>query len=207
MEPTGTLHLLSDAVLSGLPSTVHMLCVGSGTGAEILHFAQKFPQWRFTAVEPSSAMLEVFGTKAEEAGILTRCTLHAGYLDSLPTEVTFDAATALLVSQFILDRDLRSAFFRNIASRLGPQGILISSDLAGDLREMECQNLLEVWFQLMTGNGIDPEGVRKMREAYTRDVAVLPPQDVRDIIIHGGFPAPVRFFQAGMIHAWFAKRG
>jgi tRNA (cmo5U34)-methyltransferase len=37
-------------------------------------------------------------------------------------------------------------------------------------------------------------------------VAVLPPQDVRDIITLGGFDSPVLFFQAGLIHAWYAKR-
>jgi tRNA (cmo5U34)-methyltransferase len=60
----------------------------------------------------------------------------------------------------------------------------------------------------MAGSGALPsrEGVERMREAYRRDVAVLPPADVRDIITLGGFESPVLFFQAGMIHAWFAKR-
>ena len=46
----------------------------------------------------------------------------------------------------------------------------------------------------------------RMREAYRRDVAVLPPSEVRDIITRGGFGSPVLFFQAGMIHGWYAKR-
>lgn len=200
------LHLLTTAVLSDLTPKAHILCVGSGTGAEILHLAQKFPGWRFTAVEPSTAMLDVFRQKAEECGILSRCSLHAGHLDSLPSDDTFDAATALLVSQFILDKRLRSAFFQNIACRLQPHGLLICSDLAGDLDDTESQNLLEVWFRLMTDSGLSTEGVNRMREAYTRDVAVLPSQSVRDIIRKGGFDSPVPFFQAGMIHAWYAKR-
>ena len=58
----------------------------------------------------------------------------------------------------------------------------------------------------MKGSGISEEEVEKMREAYVRDVAVLPPTGVEEIIRNGGFGLPVPFYQAGMIHAWFARR-
>ena len=203
----GALHLLTNAVLGGLPPKASILCVGAGTGAEILQFADRFPGWRFTAVEPSQPMLDVFRQKAEGHGILSRCAFHAGYLDSLPGDQDFDAATAFLVSQFILDRGARSAFFQGIADRLRQGGILVSSDLAGDLGEAETQQLLRLWFTLMSGEGgVPEEGVERMREAYSRDVAVLPPDDVREIITQGGFEAPTHFFQAGMVHAWSAIR-
>jgi tRNA (cmo5U34)-methyltransferase len=201
------LHLLTSAVLSQLPLTANILCVGAGTGAEILYLARTFPEWHFTAVEPSIAMLDVFRRRAEEQGISSRCVFHPGYLDSLPSNKSFDAATAFLVSQFILERHVRATFFQSIAERLCPEGVLVSSDLAGDLAATYCRDLLEVWFRVMTGSGTpSPEGIERMREAYSRDVAVLPPRDVRDIITLGGFDSPVLFFQAGMIHAWYAKR-
>lgn len=199
------LHLLASAVLSALPSTANILCVGAGTGAEILHLAQRFPEWRFTAVEPSTAMLSVFQRRAEEHGISSRCVFHLGYLDSLPPGESFDAATAFLVSQFILDREARAKFFQGIADRLSPDGILLSSDLAGDLATTGCRTLLEVWFQLMKGGGISPQEIEKMRQAYERDVAVLPPSEVGNVIKSGGFESPVLFFQAGLIHAWYAR--
>ena len=65
------LHLLTSTVLSQLPPKANILCVGAGTGAEILSLAQKFPEWHFTAVEPSPAMLDVFRRRAEE-----RCPRH-----------------------------------------------------------------------------------------------------------------------------------
>lgn len=200
------LHLLAGAVLSRLPANARILCVGAGTGAEILYLAGKFPEWHFTAVEPSAAMLDVFRRRAEDLGISSRCAFHSGYLESLPSNGSFDAATAFLVSQFILDRQDRSRFFQGIADRLRPGGILVSSDLAGDLAAPDCRNLLEVWCRLMKGNGLSPDEVQKMREAYSRDVAVLPFSDVRDIIMLGGFESPIPFFQAGLIHAWYASR-
>lgn len=201
-----TLHLLAEAVLSELPARANILCIGSGTGAEILSLARRFPEWRFTAVEPSVPMQDVFRRKAEACGILSRCSLHAGYLDTLPSGEVFDAATAFLVSQFILDRGLRSAFFQGIADRLAPRGILISSDLAGDMAGADRDELPEMWFRLMKGGGISREVVEQMRAAYKRDVAILPVADVGGLITRGGFESPVHFFQAGMIHGWYARR-
>lgn len=200
------LHLLASAVLGDLPPTARILCVGAGTGAEILALAQKFPKWHFTAVEPATAMLDVLRRRAEEHGITSRCHFHAGYLDTFSSHEPFDAATALLVSQFIQEPDVRAAFFQGIAERLRPAGILISSDLAGDVSATDGLDLLDVWFRVMSGNGTPPEGIERMREAYRRDVAVLQPQAVRDILTRGGFDTPVQFFQAGMIHAWYARR-
>ena len=200
------LHLLTKAVLSDLPSNARVLCVGAGTGTEILYLAREFPGWSFTAVEPSLAMLEVFRSRAKEAEISDRCVFHAGYLESLPPSEPFDAATAFLVSQFILDRRARAEFFENIADRLLPQGVLVSSDLSGDLVSLEGRSLLETWLRVMHGNGVSPSEVERMREAYQRDVAVLPPATVVDIIMQGGFGLPVLFYQAGLIHAWYSTR-
>lgn len=200
------LHLLTRTLLSELPSDARMLSVGSGTGAEILYLAKEFPGWHFTAVEPSTAMMDVFRSRAEEQGITSRCTFHSGYLESLQSKEKFNAATAFLVSQFIQERKERSEFFQGIADLLCAKGILISSDLAGDMNAPDSRSLLEVWFRLTSAETFSPEGIERMREAYTRDVAVLPPDHVCDLISLGGFEPPVQFYQAGLIHAWYATR-
>lgn len=200
------LYLLMRAVFSGLPRDAHVLCAGAGTGAEAIYLANEFPQWRFTLVEPSSAMLDVCRQRIEERGFASRCVFHAGYLDSLPLSDAFDAATCLLVSQFMLDREARSGFFRAIAQRLKPGGILVSSDLASDVHSRTYENLLEVWWQLMKTADVPPDGIERLRDAYRRDVAVLPPQQIAAIIAAGGFANPTLFFQSGLIHAWYSSR-
>ena len=199
------LHLLVAAVLAELPVDARILCVGAGTGAEILSLAEKFPNWRFTAVEPSAPMLDVFRRKAQEHGIASRCTFHEGYLDSLPHSEPFDAATSLLVSHFILQRDERTGFFRGIRQRLRPNGILINSDLTSDTDAPHYGALLEVWMRTMAGADLSQEKQEQMRAAYRRDVAILAPEIVAGMMASGGFDTPVQFYQCGLIHGWFAR--
>ncbi|MBL0094556.1 MAG: class I SAM-dependent methyltransferase [Piscinibacter sp.] len=200
------LHLLLGSVFATLPPAARILCVGAGTGAEIQLLAERYPGWFFTAVEPSPAMLSACRERAEAQGYAQRCRFHEGYLDSLPADQPFDAATSFLVSQFILNRQERAAFFRAIAERLRPGGLLASSDLASDLTSAAQQDLLEVWFRTMATAEPSTEALQRLREAYERDVGVLPPAEVEAIIRCGGFDAPVQFFQAGLIHAWYSKR-
>lgn len=199
------LHFLLEAVFSDLPSEASVLCVGVGTGAELVHLAQKFPRWRFTAVDPSGAMLEVCRAKAEAMGFVDRCHFHEGYVESLPVNGLHDAATCFLVSQFILEPEARSAFFHRIAQRLKPGGILASADLASDVGSKVYQELLKDWLYMVTAD-VTPERLEQMRVTYDNHVSILPPMTVAAIIEAGGFETPVQFFQAGLIHAWHAKR-
>jgi tRNA (cmo5U34)-methyltransferase len=200
------LHLLTGAILVDLPVNARILCVGAGTGHELLYLAEKFPGWNFTAVEPSAPMLDLCRRKAGERGISARCAFHQGYLDSLAPSAPFDAATSLLVSQFILERDARVDFFRAIAARLRPGAFLVSADLASDTGSSNYQELLEVWLRLMRETGSPREQLERLRVTYGRDVAVSPVEQISSIIAGGGFEAPVLFLQTCLIHAWFARR-
>jgi len=200
------LYLLTSGVLADLPEEARILCVGAGTGNELIYLAQKYPRWQFTAVEPSPSMLEICRRKADEHNITSRCVFHEGYLDSLPPTVPFDAATSLLVSQFLLATADRIDFFAEIAKRLRPGGYLVNADLASDTTTESYESLLNVWIRLMRETGSTPEQLKTMREVYRRDVAVLPVEQVGSLITAGGFEPPALFLQTVLIHAWFTQR-
>ena len=200
------LYLLLDALFVGLPDDARILCVGAGTGAEIAHLAERFPGWRFTALDPSGAMLEVCRQRAERGGFAHRCDYHEGYLETLAAGQAYDGATCFLVSQFLTDVQARTGFFRQIGQRLKPGGLLANADLASDIHSPAYEVLLPGWMTLMSSAGVDAQMLERARAAYARDVAVLPASQVADIIQAGGFMAPTQFFQAGRMHGWVCQR-
>ena len=200
------LFSLIQLIFAELPAEARILCVGVGTGTEMVAMARVFPQYQFTVVEPASAMLDICRQKAEENGITSRCTFHEGYIDSLPASDSFDAATCLLVSQFLKEAEERSHFFGQIAQRLRPGGVLISSDLVLGMSPPVYQSLIEVWLRMLGGSGWGEEDIDKMRTAWSLHLATLTPPEIETIIAAGGFDTPVLFFQNLFIHAWFSKR-
>jgi len=199
------LDLLIRIVLSELPTDARILCIGVGTGKELIDLAQAFPQWQFTAVEPAAPMLDICRQRAKECGIESRCTFHEGYLDSLPESDSFDAATCILVSHFFMEIEERRNFFRQIAARLRPKGYLVNADIASDMSTAAYKSLFEVWVRALKYSEMPAEAVEKFRAACGQDVAVLPPQEIASIIASSGFETPVLFLQTLFIHAWYSR--
>lgn len=199
------LYFQLEWILSELPRAARILCVGLGVGVELSYLASRFPDWRFTAVEPSGAMLDVCRQRAEKEGYISRCTFHEGYVESLPDIEQHDAATCFMVSQFILDNEARSNFFRAISERLKHNAILVSADLSSSVGTPEYDALLKVWVSMLHAANVPKDAIEKTHSAWAKDVAILPPDEVKSIIKNGGFGSPVQFYQAGFVHAWFSK--
>lgn len=200
------LYFQLEWIFSELPRDARILCVGLGAGAELSYLANRFPNWRFTAVEPSGAMLDVCRQRAEKEGFISRCFFHNGYVESLPDIELHNAATCFMVSQFILDNKERSKFFRAISERLNPNGILVSADLSSAVGSTEYKALLKAWVSMLHAANVPADAIEKTHSAWAKDVAILPPDDVKSIIRRGGFESPVQFYQAGFVHAWCSVR-
>jgi tRNA (cmo5U34)-methyltransferase len=117
-----------------------------------------------------------------------------------------DAATCILVSQFIVDQRARVDLFREIAHRLKPGALLASADLASDVDSDEYEVLLGAWMEMMAASAFTQEDIDRVRNSYRSDVAVLPASTIATIITSAGFDTPVQFFQAGLIAAWISRR-
>lgn len=61
-----SLHLLLSSMFAELPEDAKILCVGVGTGDELIYLATRNPGWTFTAVEPSGGMLIYAGKEPKK---------------------------------------------------------------------------------------------------------------------------------------------
>jgi tRNA (cmo5U34)-methyltransferase len=198
------LHFLMRLVLTRLPQRARVLCVGVGTGAEVLSLAAERPDWSFVGIDPSAEMLEVGRRRLNEAGILERCQLIQGYVEDVPDR-NFDAAMGVLVAHFI-QLENRPAFYRAIHDRLKPGGTFVSAEITGDPNGPEFLAMLDDWKQVQRLMGATEQSLETLDEMLRNKLGVLSTDSTEALWREAGFSLPVPFFRAFMIHGWHAQR-
>lgn len=200
------LHLLIGIVLDGLPADANILCVGVGTGTEILTLAQAHPGWTFTGVDPAESMLDIAREKTEAAGLKSRCTLVHGYVSDVAEGENFDAVLCLLVTHFLKDRTERQAIFNAMAARLKKGGTLITADITGDTTAPAFDAIFEKWKTMHKFAGAAEDRLEKIRGDLDNHVAILPGTAIEEFYRNSGFAVPVAFFQSLLIRGWYARK-
>lgn len=201
---SNNLHFLLRLILAELPVDARVLCVGVGTGAEILSLATAYPGWFFVGVDPSAEMLAVGRRRLEQAGVMHRCELVQGYVEDAPHEA-FDAVVSLLVAHFIKG-ERRPAFYAAVYDRLKSGGRFASAEISGDLDSPEFPAMLEDWKKVQTLMGATPQSLANLGGMMREALGVLPPAETEALWRAAGFVTPIAFFQAFMIRGWHAVR-
>ncbi len=184
----------------------HVLCVGTGTGEEIMRLAPHHPAWRITGVDPSAPMLAIAERKVASAALSDRVTLIPGSVPDLPDDARFDAATLLLVLHFLPDDGAKLELLRGIAARLHPGAPLILADQHGDLTSTEDGRLYRAWRARQIARGMPPESADAMFSGLPQVIHFIPESRLRDLLTEAGFTTIQPIFRALVIGAWLTHR-
>lgn len=196
------MHFLIRLILKNAPVCAHVLCVGVGTGTEILSLSKSFPEWTFVGVDPSIGMLNVCRERLSNAGVLSRCELIHGYVHDVPKGENFDAALSILVAHFLKIED-RLNFYQAMCDRLSTNGILINTEISFDLNSQEFPLMLKNWEAVQSMMGATPESLANLALQLREMLSVISPIETESLLHQSGIHLPVRFFQAFMISGWY----
>jgi len=196
------MHFLIRLILKNAPVRARVLCVGVGTGAEILSLSKSFPEWTFVGVDPSSGMLDVCRERLSTAGVLNRTELIHGYVHDVPLAENYDAALSILVAHFVKRQD-RLNFYEAMCDRLSDNGTLINTEISYDLNSPKFQSMIKNWEAVQLLMGATPESLTNLSQVLREMLSVISPGETESLLIQCGISMPVRFFQAFMISGWY----
>jgi tRNA (cmo5U34)-methyltransferase len=202
-------HELSACMLTaalGSGGSAHVLVAGAGGGAsEILTAGALEPDWRFTAVDPSEAMMESAVPAIEAAGLRDRTETRLGVVDDLQTEPVFDAATLIGVLHHVPGEAGKLALLRSLAARMKSGAPLI---LAGNRMAYASQPLLlKAWGERWRMQGASPSEVEAKLGKILQGAD--PPgseAEVERLLAEAGFGTPSWFFSSLFWGACLTRR-
>ena len=184
----------------------HILVVGCGTGKEIEHLAPPWPTRRFTAVDPSTKMIEATRSVAARLGVEERVRLHHGHVHDLPMRPEFDAATVINVMHFLPDDGAKQELLTSVAERVRPEGPVVLFDLHGDPGSVAFATLWSAWLEFMEHRGLVGRAKRRFVERLERGIAFVPEARILELCRNAGLALVARFFGGFLYGGWFLKR-
>ncbi|ERI15319.1 hypothetical protein O206_19780 [Ochrobactrum sp. EGD-AQ16] len=174
----------------------HILVVGAGGGMETRAIAEAQESWRFTGVDPSSAMLDL--ARQTLNPVADRVDLIQGTVDQVPAG-PFDGATCLLTLHH-LDREERLRTLKEIRCRLRPGVRLAVAQHSAPGPDPERWMLRSVAFG--DRGGLDWTKAAATGRMMTERLPLLTPADEEDMLRAAGFTNVELFYAAFSFRGW-----
>ncbi|MGD9211825.1 MAG: methyltransferase domain-containing protein [Desulfobacteraceae bacterium] len=194
-----TQHLLR----AKLNKEARILVAGAGTGKEIIDYSQNNPYWYFIGFDPAEQMLSIAREKVTAASLENNILLIPGLIGDV-IEKDFDAATSILVMQFLPDDGTKLNFLKSIADKLKPGAVFVLVDLEGEIGSDEYNTFNAAWKnqQLFTRG----ENDRVIKEFIIREKEVhfIPQKRIESLLEEAGFLKIHKFFKAYLFGGYVA---
>lgn len=183
------------------PAAAHVLVVGAGGGLELAALASAQPEWRFTGVDPSPAMVAL--ARQAVVPFAERIQLVTATVDQVPAG-PFDGATCLLTLHF-LERGERLGTLREIHRRLKPGARLVVTHHAPPGGNAERWMARSVAF----GAGAHPDraGTAAAGKLMTQRLPLLTPREEEELLREAGFVDVELFYAAFSFRGWVGAKG
>jgi tRNA (cmo5U34)-methyltransferase len=150
-------------------------------------------------------MMEIAVANLEQKRLAARTEIHLGYVDGLPPDQRFDAATLIGVLHHQAGDEAKRQLLQSIAQRLTPAAPLI---LAGNRYAYATQPLLlAAWGQRWRMQGATAEEV-KTKLGKILEGADPPASEgaIAELLANAGFERPTWFFSSLFWGACLARR-
>lgn len=163
------------------------LVLGAGGGNELCHFAQSHPAWRFCAVDPASAMLDLARRRMEALGASHRVDWVEGEIrKALPGP--FDAGCCLMTLHVIEGEEAKLAVLKAIRMRLKPGARFILANNCIGMAMHDSAARIERYLHYALKNGVPGEIVEKARMHVEQGGAqMLTPEEDAALLAAAGF--------------------
>lgn len=192
---------------SCLAQTADLLVVGAGGGMELVRLGQGNPQWQLLGVDPSEKMLAIAQQKIAQHQLSQRIRLIQGYVQDLPTDTVYDAATSILVMHFIPEEDGKLAFLKGIAQRLKVSAPLILVDVFGTKGSSELEKTLAALHAYWEETGLPADKQKQLLEIFNNAVYPLSEARILALFQQAGFSRVIRFYTGLWVGGWIGFKG
>lgn len=190
---------------SCLLETANVLVVGAGGGMELVRLGQSNPQWQLLGVDPSGKMLAIAQQKIVQDQLSQRIRLIQGYVQDLPTDTAYDAATSILVMHFIPDNDNgKIAFLKGIAQRLKKSAPFVLVDVFGTKGSYELEKTIATLHPYWKETGLPEDKQKQLLETFNNAVYPVSEARILALLQQAGFSRVIRFYTGLWVGGWMA---